>query len=188
MVDQSFSDVSQRGFFTSFSTMFDLIGFHDFGHMFGEHRRSSSGRRYISDFEETLDNFLENSFFALRDLTERTRMQDDHRSIDSVPPGCQQYIFQSSYSSNGDNVVEESRESVTEEDGTVHSTTKRRLGDRWCESEVHTDKDGQQTSKDTWYNVPEDQIEAFKTEWDTNHAARSLAFSSAPAIQNSSTE
>lgn len=179
--------------FTSFSTMFDLMGFHDFGSMFDDHRSRSSGRRYMSDFAQVLDHFLENSFLAIRDLNDfrpmaGAMMHEDERDGSSVPHACQQYIFQSSYASNGGDVVEERQESVTEEDGTVHCTTKRRLGDRWCQSEVHTDKDGQQTSTETWYNVPEDQIDAFKTEWDTNHAGRSLPFSSAPAIQNNPPE
>ena len=172
--------------------MFDLIGFRDFDQMFDDIPRCSRSS-YASDFHGILENFLEHSFFAIKDFAEMHQPMGAHRQSDqrtdlSVPPGCQQYFFQSSYSSNGDNVIEERRESITDEDGSVRSTTKRRLGDRWCESEVHTDKDGKQTSKDTWYNVPEDQIENFKTEWDTNHAGRSLSFSSAPALQNKPAE
>ena len=82
------------------------------------------------------------------------------------------YFFQSRSSFNGRDYVEEHRERVTDDDGTVHTTTRRRLGDRWYEQETHTDKDGKSTSKETWHNVPEESIESFKSEWSAKHGLK----------------
>jgi hypothetical protein len=39
------------------------------------------------------------------------------------------------------------------------------LGDRWYENEIYLDKDNQKTKRETWYNIEDDDIEAFKLEW-----------------------
>ena len=92
------------------------------------------------------------------------------------------YFYESRSSYNGHDFVEEHRERVTGEDGVVHTTMRRRLGDRWYENETHTDKEGKSTSKETWHNVPEDQIEAFKKEWSEKHGQKYEAIASdAPA-------
>ena len=49
------------------------------------------------------------------------------------------YFFQSRSTFNGKDYVEEHREKVTGGDGSVHTTMRRRLGDRWYENETHTD-------------------------------------------------
>lgn len=85
------------------------------------------------------------------------------------PSPCQSYFYSSSSSYNGGNYVEEHREKVTDVNGKVHQTTRRRLGDRWYEAESTTDADGKTTSKETWHNVPENEIEKFKTEWAQHH-------------------
>lgn len=82
------------------------------------------------------------------------------------------YFFQSHTTRNGNDVVEEHRQRVTGEDGSVHVTTRRRLGDKWYECETHTDKDGKSTNKETWHNVADDQIDSFKKEWADKHALR----------------
>ena len=96
------------------------------------------------------------------------------------------YFYESRSSFNGKDHVEEHREKVTDQDGIVHTTLRRRLGDRWYEVESHTDKDGKSTSKETWHNVPEDQIEAFKKEWSEKHGEKYAALDSqaTPAVEH----
>ena len=63
-------------------------------------------------------------------------------------------------------IVEEHRERVTSGDGSVHVVTRRQIGDRWYVHESHSTKDGESSSKETWHNVPEDQVQSFKDEWE----------------------
>ena len=70
---------------------------------------------------------------------------------------------------DGQNYVEEHREKITDADGKVHQKTRRRLGDRWYEAESITGNDGKTSTKETWHNVPEDEIEKFKSEWAEKH-------------------
>jgi hypothetical protein len=46
---------------------------------------------------------------------------------------------------------------------------RRRLGDRWYETETHRDKEGKETERETWHNVADDDIEGFKEEWSRKH-------------------
>ena len=102
-----------------------------------------------------------------------------------APASRRGYFFQSRSSFNGRDYVEEHRERVTDDDGSVHTTTRRRLGDRWYEQETHTDKDGKSTSKETWHNVPEESIESFKSEWSAKHGLKYEGSSSADAASPS---
>ncbi|OHS99548.1 hypothetical protein TRFO_34013 [Tritrichomonas foetus] len=84
----------------------------------------------------------------------------------------QSLFFESHSSYNGQNYVEEHRERVHDSDGKVHVTTRRRLGDRWYEATSITDEEGKTSTKETWHNVPEDQIEHFKQEWAMQHQSK----------------
>ena len=97
----------------------------------------------------------------------------------------QSYFYQSRSTYNGRDYVEEHRERVTDADG-EHTTLRRRLGDRWYETETHTDKDGKSTSKETWHNVPEDGIEEFKQEWEEKHGQKYAAVKNdaPPAVEH----
>jgi hypothetical protein len=61
--------------------------------------------------------------------------------------------------------VEEHREKVTGSDGESRIATRRRLGDRWYENEVHVEKDGKRTEREMWHHVGDEDIEQFKHEW-----------------------
>lgn len=100
----------------------------------------------------------------------------------------QQYYYQSRSTYDGNNYVEEHREKVTDIDGKVHMTTRRRLGDRWYEAESVTDENGKQSSKETWHNVPEDQIENFKLEWSQQHGNKYGNPDTKKPIENKSEE
>lgn len=97
--------------------------------------------------------------------------KQDYHQPPPPPQSCPHRVqytsmyYTSSSNFDGKNFVEEHREKVTDADGSVHQTTRRRLGDRWYEVELNTDKDGKTTSKEQWHNVPEDQIEQFKADW-----------------------
>jgi hypothetical protein len=51
----------------------------------------------------------------------------------------------------------------------IRTVVRRRLGDRWYESETHRDKDGKETERETWHNVADDEIDGFKEEWSRKH-------------------
>ena len=74
------------------------------------------------------------------------------------------FFFRSSTFRRGNDLVEEHRERVVNEDGSVHVVTRRQLGDRWSIHESHT-KDGSTSSKETWHNVPEEAISSFEADW-----------------------
>ena len=85
-------------------------------------------------------------------------------------------------SRKGDEVVEEHLERVTNGDGSVHAVTRRQIGDRWYVHESHSDKDGVSTTKETWHNVSDGEIDSFKKEWDEKHG-RGIEHEAAPAIE-----
>ena len=99
----------------------------------------------------------------------------------------QSYFYESRSRYDGHDYVEEHRERVSDADG-EHTTLRRRLGDRWYETETHTDKDGKSTSKETWHNVGEDDIESFKAEWEAKHGQKYAPVkdetTSAPAVEH----
>jgi hypothetical protein len=80
-----------------------------------------------------------------------------------------QYVSHTKSRFNGRDYVEEHREKVIGSDGDTRIATRRRLGDRWCESQVHIDKDGKKTERETWHNVAEDQMDKFNLEWNERH-------------------
>ncbi|OHT12814.1 cysteine protease [Tritrichomonas foetus] len=79
------------------------------------------------------------------------------------------YYYEGKSRYDGHNYVEEHRERLTDSEGKVHVTQRRRLGDRWYENESITDEEGKTLTKESWHNVPEDQIENFKLEWGKHH-------------------
>jgi hypothetical protein len=95
--------------------------------------------------------------------------QQQSTNLPDKKPRLTEYRFQSRATYNGRDYVEEHRERFTGEDGGVHVRTRRRLGDRWYELEDHTDADGKTSQRETWHNVGDDQIEAFKQEWTERH-------------------
>jgi hypothetical protein len=87
-----------------------------------------------------------------------------------ITPFGRQYVSVTRSTFDGHDYVEEHREKVTGADGQTRIATRRRLGDRWYENEVHVDKDGQKTERETWHNVGDDDIETFKREWSEKHS------------------
>jgi hypothetical protein len=91
-----------------------------------------------------------------------------------------QYISQTRTTFNGQDYVEEHREKVTGSDGETRIATRRRLGDRWYENEVVIDKDGKKNERETWHNVGDDDIDAFKLEWTEKQSEKAALKSSLP--------
>lgn len=109
-------------------------------------------------------------------------VQPSTRPTASSRVRTQEYISHTSSIFNGRDYIEEHRERVTGADGETKIATRRRLGDRWYENEVHVDKDGKKTERETWHNVGDDDIEAFKLEWSEKHpAGKSEGESAKPA-------
>jgi hypothetical protein len=73
---------------------------------------------------------------------------------------------------DGRDYVVEHREKVTGADGETRIATRRRLGDRWYENEVHVYKDNKKTEREIWHNVGDEDIEAFKLEWSEKYQAK----------------
>ena len=114
---------------------------------------------------------------------EEKREKENKEGKEEEEPESRSFFFSSSVtrseSANGEGSgigrmerVEEHRERVMERDGSVHTVTRRRIGDRWYVHESHSTKDGESTSKETWHNVPEEEIESFKREWEDRHALK----------------
>lgn len=101
-----------------------------------------------------------------------------------VSPFRNIYFYEGHSTYDGKNYVEEHRERVTDSEGKVHISQRRRLGDRWYENESITDSEGKTSTKESWHNVPEDQIEQFKLEWSKHHNYENKEKS--PSIKNES--
>jgi hypothetical protein len=102
------------------------------------------------------------------------------QSIHQRPMFGRQYISHTRTSFNGQDYVEEHREKMTGSDGETRIATRRRLGDRWYENEVVIDKDGKKNERETWHNVGDDDIEAFKLEWSEKQSDKAALKSSTP--------
>jgi hypothetical protein len=66
-----------------------------------------------------------------------------------------------------------SRLYVAGSDGETRIATPRRLGDRWYENEMCTDKEGKRRESKTWHDVRDEDIAGFKLEW--NHEQSGIA-------------
>ena len=126
--------------------------------------------RYLAEVERALGDLFEEEEVA--PVEEKEKEPEPAKAADAATKACdtepkaaaparkapvaprQSYFYRSRSTYNGHDYVEEHRERVSDADG-EHTTLRRRLGDRWYETETHTDKDGKSTSKETWLNVPE---------------------------------
>jgi hypothetical protein len=177
---------------------------------FGLNRIPSRRSRYLNYLENRLASLLNDEFDELWDSPARQaekqvqheqpqpqsqspanppseaqsqpQQQQPANPPEKKPRGPTEYRFQSRATYNGRDYVEEHRERFTGEDGGVHVRTRRRLGDRWYEVEDHTDADGKKSQRETWHNVGDDQIEAFKQEWTERHQPTAAIKQQAPAI------
>jgi hypothetical protein len=104
------------------------------------------------------------------------------RQVAREPVPTKQFIYQTKSTFDGQNYIEEHRERVTGHDGEIRTVVRRRLGDRWYESETHRDKDGKETERETWHNIADDEIDGFKEEWSLKHQKPSPA--PQPAIES----
>jgi hypothetical protein len=85
----------------------------------------------------------------------------------SQRPSFRKYFSESRSSRlNGGDVVEERRERIANADGETRTVTMRRIGDRWHQEEIISDRDGKTSKKDSWHNIPESQMEQFSVEWE----------------------
>ena len=65
-----------------------------------------------------------------------------------------------------DGVIEIKEKTYDCNSGEGHESHIRRIGDRWCQTEVDIDKDGITKNKETWHNVAHDETDSFKKEWE----------------------
>jgi hypothetical protein len=104
----------------------------------------------------------------------------DQRKPQQINPFGRQYVSVTRSTFNGHDYVEEHREKVTGADGQTRIATRRRLGDRWYENEIHIDQEGKKTERETWHNVGDDDIETFKREWSDKHPNQSTLKTDSP--------
>lgn len=149
-------------------------------------RRSSPFDSYVRSVQTQLARILYDGLLELYDAPEPEEAQpeaeaegkDEHKEQEEQEEKdpVRQVFFSSVRTSRtsgrrGDSErIEEHRERITQPDGSVHTVTRRQIGDRWYVHESHTAKDGESTSKETWHNVPEEAIQSFKDEWQQKHA------------------
>ena len=119
----------------------------------------------------------------LDDQVEPTKETEDKQKSEeqSLPQTFSSRVVRS-VARRGDELVEEHLERVTKEDGSVHVTTRRQIGDRWYVHESHSDRDGVRNTKETWHNVSEGEIDSFKKEWEAMHG-RGIEHEETPAIE-----
>jgi hypothetical protein len=99
--------------------------------------------------------------------------QQEHEVRQRREPGyAKSFMYQTHSTFDGQNYVEEHRERITDTDGENCTVIRRRLGDRWYENEIHTDKEGKRTERETWHNVADDEIGNFKQEWTQQRPAK----------------
>jgi hypothetical protein len=96
-------------------------------------------------------------------------------------PHFKQYFSESRSSYNGGDLFEERREKVTNSNGESRVFTLRRIGDRWYESEVVSDKDGKTTERENWHNVSDGEVEQFKEQWRNRSTHAQTSLESKPA-------
>ena len=98
---------------------------------------------------------------------ENQPINNDTPKVDSksVSKPKQFYYLESHSHFDGEKIVEERKEQKVDSDGNIHNSLKRRLGDRWYETEQIKDKEGKTTVKESWHNVSEEDIDNFKEEW-----------------------
>lgn len=74
------------------------------------------------------------------------------------------YSTTRNYSHNGKDKFEEIREQTNDGENTYISKIKR-IGNRWVQVDEVIDKTGKKTTKETWHNISENEIESFENEW-----------------------
>lgn len=115
------------------------------------------------------------------DKKEEPKQPVAHQQQRNLP--YQGFFYSSRKSYDGQNYVEEHRETVTDQNGKQYNSVTRRLGDRWYQNEEHIDEEGKKTSKETWHNVPEAEMDAFKKEWSESQGKKQLGSSEQPQQQ-----
>ena len=143
--------------------------------------RISPFESYIANVQRQLQDILYDGLFELvqqhadanTDAEEEQKQEQEQQeqSRENQPFLFSSSVTHSRVGGKGER-VEEHRERVMGRDGSVHTVTRRQIGDRWYVHESHSTKDGESSSKETWHNVPEEAIASFKKEWEDRHALK----------------
>ncbi|KAH0802432.1 cysteine protease [Histomonas meleagridis] len=66
----------------------------------------------------------------------------------------------------------------------------KRIGNRWVQVDEFVDKEGKKTTKETWHNVGEEEIDAFENEWSLRRGIEAIGSKNEekPAIKSENTE
>lgn len=102
-----------------------------------------------------------------QDTPVNKEIKEEEKKPKEIPQ--KSYFYSSTKHFNGNDYVEESRETIRGSNGEEYHNLTRRLGDRWYKNEEHIDQEGKKSTKETWHQVPEDEIESFKAEWSRLH-------------------
>ena len=134
--------------------------------------------------EQTEEKPKENEFKKeLKDTQEKMV-----KKIDNYRPQNYYRTYSSQRYFNGNEKFEEIREQTTDGEKTYVSKIKR-IGNRWVQVDEVVDKEGKKTTKETWHNVGEDEIDAFENEWSLRRGIEAIGSKNEkPAIKSENNE
>ncbi|KAH0806825.1 cysteine protease [Histomonas meleagridis] len=159
-----------------------------------EHRLNSL---FADAFDEEFNNMIEQDKpKEEKEQKEQKEEKPKEETQQKIVKKNENYIPQNyyrTYSSqryfNGNEKFEEIREQTNDGDKTYISKIKR-IGNRWVQVDEVVDKEGKKTTKETWHNVGEDEIDAFENEWSLRRGieAKKKKNEEKPAIKSENTE
>ena len=178
--------------------MFGLLEYPPFGYSYGFRyapviRRRSRFDTYVRNVQRQMERILYEGLFDLFDAPgdkeehkdepgevpqqEQSEQKEKESAEKESPSERSEFFFSTSVrqtrgGAGSSERVEEHRERLMRGDGSVHTVTRRQIGDRWYVHESHSTKDGESSSKETWHNVPEEAIDSFKMEWEARNALK----------------
>jgi len=163
-------------------------------------------------FEEELNNMLENNYENQEEVHKKEEVKKEEPKKEEpkkeesennfkkdlketqkrivqnryVPHNyCKSYSTQSVYRNN--EKFEEIREQTIQDDKT-YITKIKRIDNRWVQVDEVIDKDGKKTSKETWHNVGEDEIDSFNDEWSLRRGIEGKSKEEVPSIKSEQKE
>ncbi|KAH0806826.1 cysteine protease [Histomonas meleagridis] len=159
-----------------------------------EHRLNSL---FADAFDEEFNNMIEQDKpKEEKEQKEQKEEKPKEETQQKIVKKNENYIPQNyyrTYSSqryfNGNEKFEEIREQTNDGDKTYISKIKR-IGNRWVQVDEVVDKEGKKTTKETWHNVGEDEIDAFENEWSLRRGIEAIGSKNEekPAIKSENTE
>ncbi len=131
-------------------------------------------KKEVTKQEEPKDKKEDIKKEEIKDKKEETKDKKEEIKKDEKKDKMNQYIKkQQRYEIfNNHNYIEEHHEESIDFDGNKHIVDRRQLGNRWYERESLINSEGKESTKESWHNIPDKDIESFKEEWNTLHGIK----------------